>query len=132
PTTHEVPPAMNLALRPRLPEHLDRPAAEALPDLVDPTREATVGRRSRVPRGLQRMLGPVLLLAAWQAASAAEVFDPRTVPSPSSVTEAFTDLVRSGELQEHLVASLGRVTQGLALGITIGVVLAVAAGLSRL
>jgi sulfonate transport system permease protein len=103
------------------------------PRLVDPTR---TGRRShrrphRIPRSVQRLLGPVLVIVAWQLASTVGIFDPDTIPSPGSVLAAARDLVADGKLQENLIVSLGRVLKGLALGISVGTVLAVLAGLSR-
>jgi len=101
--------------------------------LVDPTALARRARgRSRVPRSLQRFAGPLLLLVLWQAAVTFGWVSTRTVPSPSSVRSAFVELVRTGQLQENVMASLGRVLQGLALGGVTGVVLAVVAGLSRI
>lgn len=100
--------------------------------LVDPTRLANDASRSRIPRSMQRLLGPALLVVAWQLASSWGVFDPRSVPSPGSVLRAGWELLERGDLQAHTLASLRRVLQGLGLGLTAGVVLAVVAGLSRL
>jgi sulfonate transport system permease protein len=100
--------------------------------LVDP--RAVVSKAQRkplVPRPLQRLLGPVLLVALWQALSSTGVFDDRTVPPPTRVVRAAYRLVVNGSLQEHLTTSLLRVGYGLALGIALGVVLALIAGLSR-
>jgi sulfonate transport system permease protein len=100
--------------------------------LVDP--RAVVSKSQRkplVPRPLQRLLGPVLLVALWQALSSTGVFDDRTVPPPTRVVRAAYRLVVEGSLQEHLTTSLLRVGYGLALGIALGVVLALIAGLSR-
>jgi len=122
---------MNLVLRPPG-THLSAAGRPTEEDLVDPTRLATRRHGSRLPRSVQRLLGPVLLLLAWQAASSWGLFDERQVPSPASVLEAGRDLLRSGDLQAHTLASLGRVLKGLALGVSAGVVLAAVAGLSRL
>jgi sulfonate transport system permease protein len=106
--------------------------AGATARLVDP--RAVVSKAQRkplVPRPLQRLLGPVLLVALWQALSSTGVFDDRTVPPPSRVVRAAYRLVVEGSLQEHLTTSLLRVGYGLALGIALGVVLALIAGLSR-
>ncbi|CAO3439317.1 ABC transporter permease [Azospirillum doebereinerae] len=101
-------------------------------ELVDPT---AVGpgsaRRSRVPRWLQRLAGPVLLVLLWQALSMAALFDPRTTPAPATVLNTAISVLGSGELQTHLQASLGRVLQGLAIGVSLGTLGALAAGLSR-
>src|SRR4051795_8625981 len=100
-------------------------------ELVDPRAEGIVpARESRVPRWLQRLIGPVVLLVVWQALSMAQLFDPRTTPSPLIVLNTAITLMSSGELQAHLQASLGRVLHGLAIGVSLGVVGALLAGLA--
>ncbi len=101
--------------------------------LVDPTRAGRGIRRRhrRVPRSVQRLVGPLLIIVAWQLASTLGIFDPDTIPSPGSVLAAARELIADGKLQENLIVSLGRVVKGLALGIASGTVLAVLAGLSR-
>lgn len=103
------------------------------PRLVELTRvEQRRGRRPAVPRPVGRLLGPVLLLIAWQVATSLGLVDTRTLPAPADVWSAARLLVESGELQDHVAASVVRVAKGLALGLAIGVPLAVVAGLSRL
>jgi sulfonate transport system permease protein len=100
--------------------------------LVDP--RAIIGRRQRrqlVPRPLQRLLGPVLLVALWQILSSTGVFDERTVPPPTRVVSTGFRLIAEGSLQEHLFTSLLRVGYGLVFGIVLGLGLALIAGLSR-
>jgi sulfonate transport system permease protein len=100
--------------------------------LVDPR---AVVRKSQhkpfVPRPLQRLLGPVLLVVLWQVLSSTGIFDDRTVPPPTRVVRAAYRLIAEGSLQEHLTTSLLRVGYGLAVGITLGLTLALIAGLSR-
>jgi sulfonate transport system permease protein len=100
---------------------------------VDPRLLAARGSSAYggVPRALQRMLGPVLLLLAWQLLSTTQVFDPRTTPAPTTVLQTAAGLIESGALFTNLVASLSLVIRGLALGLAIGVAAAVGAGLSR-
>src|SRR5258705_4771764 len=100
--------------------------------LVDP--RAVFGKRQRrqvVPRSLQRLLGPVLLVALWQILSTTGVFDERTVPPPTTVLSAGIRLIAEGSLQEHLITSLLRVGYGLVFGIVLGLGLALIGGLSR-
>ena len=100
--------------------------------LVDPRaviRKAQ--RKPSIPRPLQRMLGPVLLLVMWQTLSSTGIFDPRTVPAPTTAVRAAWRLIADGSLQEHLSISLLRVGYGLVFGIALGVVLALISGLSR-
>lgn len=114
----------------RAPAYISSPSVPA--ELVDPTVIAQVRRReNRLPRSIQRLLGPVLLLAGWQLLSTLQIFDPRTTPAPWTVVQTAWTLLASGELQTHLWASLQRVLAGLALGLGIGLTGAIASGLSR-
>ncbi len=107
----------------------------ATPDdsaMVDPTVIAGVHHTAgKVPRSIQRLLGPLLLLALWQLLVSLQVFDPRTTPAPWTVLTTAWTLLASGELQTHLWSSLQRVLAGLALGLTVGLTGAIVSGLSR-
>ena len=80
----------------------------------------------------RRLLSPLALLGLWQLASSRGWVDQRTLASPGSVVSTARGLWSTGELEHHLVVSLGRVTQGLAVGVTAGIALALVAGLSRI
>ena len=80
----------------------------------------------------RRYVSPLVLVLIWQAACTAGLLSPRTLASPGQILDTFWGLLASGELPWHLLVSLGRVTAGLAIGLTIGAGLALAAGLSRL
>ena len=114
---------------------LSRPPTESMgaaAGLVDP--RAVIRKAQHkpiVPRPLQRLLGPVLLVALWQILSSTGVFNERTVSSPTTVVRTAWRLIADGSLQEHLSTSLIRVGYGLLFGIAIGLVLALIAGLSR-
>ncbi|MFD9216726.1 ABC transporter permease [Streptomyces sp. NPDC059544] len=82
-----------------------------------------------VPFG--RLLGPALLIAAWWAASAGGVLDPRILSGPGSVVSTAVELVADGRLQGNVLISLQRAGLGLLFGAAAGVALAVVAGLSR-
>ncbi len=89
----------------------------------------------RLPAGLvrsRRYASALLLLLLWQAASAAGLVSEHTLASPLQIATTFWTLLRSGELPWHLLVSLGRVSAGLAIGLSVGTALALLAGLSRL
>lgn len=86
---------------------------------------------TRTPRWLRRLAGPLLLLAFWQLLSSSGVVDERTLAAPWTVAQAGWELAATGELFEHLFASLKRAAIGLTIGVSTGVVLAVIAGLFR-
>jgi sulfonate transport system permease protein len=100
--------------------------------LVDPRAAIRKAQRKPiVPRPVQRLLGPVLLVVLWQLLSSSGVFDERTVPAPTTVAAAAWRLIVDGSLQQHLSISLLRVGYGLVVGIALGLVLALVSGLSR-
>ncbi|CAO3360844.1 ABC transporter permease subunit [Azospirillum palustre] len=84
-----------------------------------------------LPAGLRRCAVPLALLVLWQASVGLGWISTRTIPSPSQILAAFWDLTVSGELAVHLLVSLGRVSAGLAIGVSAGTVCALIAGLSR-
>jgi sulfonate transport system permease protein len=113
--------------------------AAAAPVASTPAEEATPVRRTR-RRGLapgkrlpaSRLIGPALIVALWAAASAAGQLDPGAIPAPWTVASTAGRLWTVGTLPTDVLTSLGRAGQGFTLGLTAGVVLALAAGLSRI
>src|SRR5579875_75210 len=86
------------------------------------------------PRDLP-VAGIVTLLALvglWQAGSAAGLIPGLFLPSPAAVGRALWNLGRSGELWQHLSASLWRLAVGWSLGTVTGIALGLAVGLSTL
>ncbi|WP_327066338.1 ABC transporter permease [Kitasatospora sp. NBC_01250] len=92
------------------------------------TRRLAPGRRRRCAR----LLGPLLLLALWAGASAAGLLDPRSLPAPWTVLHTGAHLWATGTLRTDLATSLRRAVQGFTIGLLAGVLLALAAGLSRI
>ncbi|MFI6279543.1 ABC transporter permease [Streptomyces sp. NPDC050988] len=94
-----------------------------------------VRRRRRLSPGKRlpatRFLGPALLLALWAAASAAGQLDPGAIPAPWTVLETGVQLWTDGTLPTDILTSLRRAGSGFAIGLTAGIVLALASGLSR-
>lgn len=89
-----------------------------------------LGPGKQIPFGFA--LGPGLVIAIWVIGAAVGAFDPETLPAPWTVAQTAGDLIADGRLQSNLWTSLQRAVVGLALGVGIGVVLALVAGLSRL
>ncbi|MER6561108.1 ABC transporter permease [Streptomyces sp. NPDC001027] len=78
-----------------------------------------------------RMVGPLVVLALWAAASAAGRLDPAAIPAPWTVLETGARLWSEGTLATDVLTSLERAGYGFAIGLTAGVALALASGLSR-
>jgi sulfonate transport system permease protein len=99
------------------------------------TRPIPVRRRRvpvRIPRLARRVVGPLAVLGLWQLVCSLGVFTEVEVASPVQVFDAARQLWEQGALQSNLLISLQRVVEGLAVGVFLGVVLAVMAGLFRL
>ncbi|MFD4548936.1 ABC transporter permease [Streptomyces sp. NPDC058466] len=113
-------------------------AAAVTEDTEDTAQDGSRPRRTR-HRGLapgkrlpaSRLIGPVLFLALWAAASAAGQLDPGAIPAPWTVLRTAGHLWTDGTLPTDVLTSLERAGYGFALGLTAGVLLALAAGLSR-
>ncbi|MEH0423389.1 ABC transporter permease [Streptomyces sp. B21-083] len=94
-----------------------------------------VRRRRRLSPGRRlpaaQLIGPVLVIALWAVASAAGQLDPAAVPAPWTVLRTGVHLWTEGTLPEDILTSLRRAASGFAIGLTAGIVLALAAGLSR-
>ena len=114
------------------PERLDAaPARIPAPALVRPALGGTRPVFVQVPRFVRRAAGPVLVVGLWQLLCSLGVFSSIEVASPMAVFDAGRQLWDQGDLQTNLLVSLRRVAEGLTLGVSAGVVLAVLAGLSR-
>ncbi|MEV5958688.1 ABC transporter permease [Streptomyces sp. NPDC051987] len=94
---------------------------------VRPRRRLSPGRR--LPAA--RLAGPLLVLAAWAIASAAGRLDPGAVPAPWTVLDTAVRLWTAGTLRTDILTSVERAGYGFAIGLTAGVLLALASGLSR-
>lgn len=91
-------------------------------------------RRTSPPRlsFLRRWVSPIVIVAVWQALSSTGLLTEDTIASPAQIAAAAADLIAEGTLQSAILASLQRVGIGFLIGASIGLVVAVAAGLSRL
>ncbi|AXL93214.1 ABC transporter permease [Streptomyces sp. CB09001] len=108
-------------------------SAESTVTVAEDTRQ--VRRRRRLSPGKQwpaaRLAGPLLVVVLWTAASAAGALDPGAIPAPWTVAETAGRLWSDGTLATDVVTSLRRAATGFSIGLGAGVLLALAAGLSR-
>lgn len=75
-------------------------------------------------RGAKRTLaitGFVFLIAAWQMLATSGIYTSGLVPTPGEIVEAFGKMFATGELQEALFASTGRVLMGVIIGVTLAI-----------
>jgi sulfonate transport system permease protein len=89
-----------------------------------------LGPGKRIPYG--RMLGPALVLLVWAVTAGVGVLDPRVVPAPWTVFQTGVQRWNAGTLPSDVLTSFSRAAWGFAIGTIIGIVLALAAGLSRM
>jgi sulfonate transport system permease protein len=73
---------------------------------------------------------PVVLAVGWEIAVRAGFSSGRLVPPPSVIFATFAELAKTGELQRHALATLGRVTAGFGLGVASGTLLGAITGYS--
>ncbi|RAK57958.1 ABC transporter permease [Phenylobacterium deserti] len=114
------------------------PLTPAPPQVLLPEPVLAVADRPAAPRRLGLgvadplgwLLGPALLLFAWTLGSFFGLIDPRVLPAPWTAAETSVDLIREGRLQQNLAISAWRVAQGLAFGVSAGLLVALLAGLS--
>jgi len=78
-----------------------------------------------------RAVSPLAILLIWQVCCSTGLVSARTLAAPSQVLASFFQLTADGALQHHLLISLGRVVNGMALAVLIGGGLALVSGLTR-
>jgi len=91
---------------------------------------------SRRGRALLRLISPLAVLVLWQLVSELGLVSAQRLPPPTQVWSTAVSLVTTdsaayGTLQGALLVSLERVAVGFSIGATVGLLLAVTAGLSR-
>jgi ABC-type nitrate/sulfonate/bicarbonate transport system permease component len=91
----------------------------------------------RVRLALLRSVSIALFFVIWAAFSFAnanylKLFNAVLMPGPLDVLRTGVELIKSGELQNDILASMSRVLQGFAIAAVLGVGLGMAVGRSRL
>jgi sulfonate transport system permease protein len=81
--------------------------------------------------GSSRWVSPIVFLLLWELGSRTGLIPERTLAAPSAVIATLLGMVVSGELPSNLFVSALRVISGLVIGVSVGIVLALVAGLSR-
>ncbi|WLP92394.1 ABC transporter permease [Gordonia sp. NB41Y] len=99
-------------------------------------RKSTSGRRrgrlQRIGSGPWiRLVSPLVILALWQILSSRGVIPESKLAPPTQVWAAAQELWADGSLQDALAVSLQRVGIGLALGVTVAVLLGLLVGFFR-
>lgn len=117
----------------------DRSAAQPTPSISNTSLASQqqhgqgIGWIKRIAQSeiLLRLLSPLVLLLLWELAARTGLLPPRIIAAPSAIGGTLWGMISSGELLGHLLVSLQRAMTGLAIGVSIGTVLALVAGLSR-
>jgi sulfonate transport system permease protein len=120
-------------------DDLPNPSTEATAGALSPVLPARVGTPARARsaghgawrRRARRTTTPLVLLGLWQLGASTGEFSTKLFASPWLILKAFATLLGNGQLESALWISLIRVAGGLGIGVPIGLVLAVIAGLSR-
>lgn len=96
------------------------------------TRPARATRQAISLQGFLPFLLPIVVIAAWQLGSSLGWISTRIMPSPAAVVVAFWQTTISGQLPNNILVSAGRAFAGLLVGGSIGFLLGIANGVSRL
>lgn len=113
-------------------EDTERLATSLAPTLVVLAPRKERSRKGKPGRVLLRLLSPILFVLSWYLLSASGAVSTTKLPDPGLVWDALTEMIRTGELFDALRVSLWRAAQGFAIGASIGLVLGILVGLSRL
>ncbi len=103
-----------------------KPAADVVVDIGEQARLAA-RRRERI----MSIASPVGLLLAWEIAAQFGMIDVRFFPAPSTIMAALFRMALSGELLEHVLISMQRITLGFLLGGIPAIILGIVMGISR-
>jgi ABC-type nitrate/sulfonate/bicarbonate transport system permease component len=74
-------------------------------------------------RSVSKLLPLLMVMAAWQAAAMSGVLPKSVLPPLSDVTAALVDMLRTGEIVSHTLASFARAGAGFLIAVVGGVLL---------
>jgi sulfonate transport system permease protein len=101
------------------------PALERTDEVARPAQSPRLRRWARPALGL---VLPVGLALGWEIIVALGLSSGRLVPPPTKVFATIAELARSGELMQHITATLTRVAAGFGLGVFAGTLLGAISG----
>lgn len=93
-------------------------------------RRRRLGPGRAIPASLA--IGPLLLVAIWIVTSQLGILDPRTLPPPLDIVRTIGEMWSDGRLPANILASLKLASISLAIGVALGLALALISGLSRI
>ncbi|HEY3307932.1 MAG TPA: ABC transporter permease [Desulfuromonadaceae bacterium] len=70
----------------------------------------------RLPHKWQGLVLPVLLVIVWEVLSRAGLLAANWFPAPSAIADTLLDLLRGGELAQHIIVTVARVLAGFLIG----------------
>jgi NitT/TauT family transport system permease protein len=85
----------------------------------------------KLPRRFQPAILPAAILVAWQLAATTRLLDPLFFPPPTTLVASAAGMLRSGDLGQHVRATLSRAASGFLFGLLTGVLCGMAMGVSR-
>lgn len=88
-------------------------------------------RRLKARDLLLAVLTPIALLLLWEVAARTGVLDARLFTPPTQIAQRGWEMLASGELWTHTVATVGRLVTGLVLGSVFGVLAGLLMGVWR-
>jgi len=91
----------------------------------------TARKTRALPPSLVGWILPLVLVGAWEAAARAGLVRSNHLPAPSVVALTILHLAQSGDLTDHLTATLGRLGLGFLAGAAAGTVAGSLTGASR-
>lgn len=115
----------------RQPSFQPGPGTVPLEEIVLCGETSTPSRGRRGLELIQRLVVPIAALAVWHYLTVERLIPSQVLPSPGDVLVAAIELWRTGDLQAGILISLIRAMAGLLLGVSVGTVLGLIAGLTR-
>ncbi len=76
----------------------------------------------KVSRALQSLLLLVAVLAVWEGVCRLFAISPFIMPMPSAIAARFVQLIATGEIWPHFIATLTSIVTGLGLGVAAGLI----------